>query len=89
MPDMPNTSPDGLLDASFERLLRRALPDLPADQVLDLQTPLPAFGLDSLGMVALVAEIEREYGFSFPEKALAATTFATAGTLWLVAGASR
>ncbi|MEV0346271.1 phosphopantetheine-binding protein [Nonomuraea sp. NPDC050680] len=71
-------------DARFEELLRPLLPFLPPDDKLPENADLPGLGLDSLGIVELLAALEETYGVRFRDEALTKETFATPGTLWKV-----
>lgn len=53
-------------------------PPLPAD------VPLVTLGLDSMGVVGLIVDLEEQFGFSFPEEDVAPSSFHTARTLWSV-----
>ncbi|WP_462186306.1 MULTISPECIES: acyl carrier protein [unclassified Frankia] len=80
---------NGSWDDTFDRLVRSALAEYPPEAPLELGTPLPAHGMDSMAMVGLAAALETSYGFSFPAPALVPATFATAGTLWDAVRAAR
>lgn len=69
-------------DARFEGLLRRFLPFLGQDEPLAPQLGLRDYGLDSLGMVELLGNLEDEFGVHFLDDALSQSTFATPATLW-------
>jgi acyl carrier protein len=69
-------------DTQFDQTLRRYLPFLPADEALDAGCALRDLGLDSLGTVELLAELESRYGVRFVDDALSMDTFATPGVLW-------
>jgi acyl carrier protein len=65
-------------DQNFEDLLRGFLPFLTEDAALrDL-------GLDSLGIVELLAALESGYDVRFQDDALGKETFETPGVLWKV-----
>ncbi|WP_374117391.1 phosphopantetheine-binding protein [Streptomyces sp. RKAG293] len=55
---------------------------LPRRCPLEPGVPLPAHGLDSLGMVGLSASLEDAYDFTFPDAALVPATFASPEKLW-------
>ncbi|GAA3166242.1 hypothetical protein GCM10010466_66270 [Planomonospora alba] len=76
-------------DQQFEEILRPHLPFLPADEKLDPDTGLRDFGLDSLGMVELLATLESVYDVRFRDDALTLDTFATPGLLWSALSAVR
>lgn len=69
-------------DKQFEALLRRYLPFLPADEPLAEDAVLRDFGLDSLGTVELLAELEAGYGVRFVDDVLSMDTFASPAVLW-------
>jgi acyl carrier protein len=62
-------------------LLRQHLPAISDETVIRLDDPLSAFGLDSIGMVRLVLQLEEEFAVSFPEDLLMPETFATAAAI--------
>lgn len=69
-------------DTQFEQLLRRHLPFLGADEPLEEHTSLRDLGLDSLGCVEVLAELEQTYRMRFTDAALTLETFETPGVLW-------
>ena len=73
----PRTADD---NTTFEKILRNQLPFLPAAEALDSEAELKDLGLDSMGMVALLSDLESSYGVRFTDDALDASTFATPGT---------
>jgi acyl carrier protein len=73
--------PDDNLDPSFERLLRRVVP-WPADEHLTLDLDLLGAGLDSLGAVRLLTEIQATYDVVIPDEALLGDIFTTPSDLW-------
>lgn len=72
----------GCLDERFEDLLRKYLPFLPAEYPLTDDTALREHGLDSMGVVELLADLENGYHVRFRDEALTMETFATPGVLW-------
>ncbi len=66
----------------FEALVRLALPYLEDSDPLLAETELVDFGLNSVGMVGLIADLESEFGLVVPEEHLNRGTFRTAGGLW-------
>lgn len=70
-------------DDRFESLLRERLPFLPDDGVLTADLGLRDFGLDSMGIVELLASLEATYDVRFVDDALNAENFATPAALWL------
>ncbi|MFG2723420.1 acyl carrier protein [Streptomyces sp. NPDC048416] len=71
-------------DQTFEDLLRGFLPFLGADEPLTEDTALRDLGLDSLGIVELLAALEQTYDVRFQDDALGQETFQTPGVLWKV-----
>ncbi len=65
----------------FEELVRAQLV-IPPDRPLDPDDGLGELGLDSLGTVTLLMELEDAYDVIFPDELLVPATFATAGALW-------
>jgi acyl carrier protein len=43
---------------------------------------LSALGLDSMGVVRLLVDLEERYGLDLPDELLTEETFATPGSLW-------
>ncbi|WP_235981193.1 acyl carrier protein [Streptomyces albidus (ex Kaewkla and Franco 2022)] len=76
-------------DASYEELLRGALPRLAEKETVSPDTSLKAVGLDSLAMVEVLALVENEYGITIPDDELVAGVFDTPGTLWTLVSALR
>ncbi|MEV4400128.1 phosphopantetheine-binding protein [Nonomuraea sp. NPDC049607] len=58
------------------------LPFLAPDEKVQEDLDLMAFGLDSLGIVDLLAALESAFDVRFQDEALALDTFRTPGTLW-------
>ena len=69
-------------DEQFEELLRRYLPFLAPEDPIEGDTRLRDFGLDSLGMVELLAQLEAAYDVRFVDDALTLETFETPDVLW-------
>ncbi|GAB3693218.1 hypothetical protein GCM10027589_58310 [Actinocorallia lasiicapitis] len=69
-------------DEQFESILRRHLPFLPPDGALEADLSLRDFGLDSMGTVELLSQLERVYTVKFVDDALNAENFAAPGVLW-------
>lgn len=66
---------------SFQETL---LPHLPYAEGGELAPTddLTALGLDSMGVVQLLADLEDRYGLEMPDERLTEETFATVGSLW-------
>jgi acyl carrier protein len=65
----------------FQDIIRPFLPYADASE-LAAENELSALGLDSMGVVQLLAALEEGYGLEFPDDALNQDTFATVGSLW-------
>ncbi len=65
----------------FEEILRPFLPFADSGE-LSGSSDLGALGLDSMSIVALLADIEDRYGVELPDDILNEATFATVGSLW-------
>lgn len=70
------------LDGKFESTLRAFLPFLDATEALTPEMSLRDLGLDSMGMVELLAALEDGYGVRFRDEYLTMETFATPAVLW-------
>jgi acyl carrier protein len=66
----------------FESVVRPHLPYLPADRRLTPDTRMSDLGLDSIGVVELLAALETKYAVHFSDDVLTMATFATPATLW-------
>ncbi|PXX71472.1 acyl carrier protein [Nocardia tenerifensis] len=69
-------------DDKFEELLRGFLPFLSVDEPLDGAENLRDLGLDSVGTVELLAQLEDAYDVRFLDDLLNMDTFATPAVLW-------
>lgn len=71
----------------YEDILRGYLPHAKGAP-LTAESDLAELGLDSLGTVQLLAELEAEFDVELPDEVLTIETFASAGALWaaLLAG---
>jgi acyl carrier protein len=76
-------------DAEYDQILRASLPLLPAGAPLRPDANLTDLGLDSLGTVSLLIEIEDSFGITIPDEFLTPDTFATGDALWNVVGRLR
>lgn len=74
-------------DSRFEALVRAAARRFPADADLAPDTAMLDWGLDSLGIVGLLAGIEAAYGAALPDEVLSYDTLSTPGALWQVVSA--
>jgi acyl carrier protein len=69
-------------DSGFDSTLRQFLPFLPAREVLPGNAALRDLGLDSVGVVELLAVLEKDYGVRFRDDILTMDTFATPDSIW-------
>ncbi|MDT0261960.1 phosphopantetheine-binding protein [Jatrophihabitans lederbergiae] len=66
---------------AFQDILRPHLPYADAGELVD-STDLTSLGLDSMGIMALLADLEDRYELELPDEILNEATFATVGSLW-------
>lgn len=69
-------------DEKFEAIVRSHLPFLPSDAPLAEDLVLRDFGMDSMVMVDVLAQLEKEFGTRFVDDAMNMSNFATPRTLW-------
>lgn len=69
-------------DTTFDEILRSHLTQLAPDQPLAPELNLRANGLDSLGTVNMLMELEDSYGIEIPDERLTFEIFASPATLW-------
>ncbi|MEU8630456.1 acyl carrier protein [Streptomyces sp. NPDC048669] len=69
-------------DEQFDILLRKQLSFLPPDEPITEDMKLRDFGLDSLGMIELLAGLESAYEVHFRDEALSLEIFETPAVLW-------
>jgi acyl carrier protein len=71
---------------SFEAIVRRYLP-LSGDGPFDPEERLVDLGLDSMGTVALLLDLEEELSIAVPDDLITGASFDSVGSLWaLVSG---
>lgn len=80
--------PTTIWPLEFEDILRKYLPLLPADRSITPELDLGECGLDSLGTVGLLLELEGGFNIMIPDEMLTTTMFRTAGSLWQVVAES-
>jgi acyl carrier protein len=73
--------PAALEYSTYESILRRNLPYVGDKQLVE-NSVLADLGLDSLGTVRLLAELEEVFALELPDAALDDSTFTTVQTLW-------
>ncbi|MDT0266584.1 acyl carrier protein [Streptomyces sp. DSM 44915] len=66
----------------FDVLLREYLTELAPDSPIDPDAPMKDLGLNSVGIVGLIVDLEEELGVFLPEEAVSPSTFYSARTLW-------
>jgi acyl carrier protein len=71
-------------DQTYDQILRASLPLLPVGVPLQPDAKLTDLGLDSLGTVSLLIDLEDAFGIVVPDELLTAESFATADALWSV-----
>lgn len=76
---MTNTQTD--MPRSFQDALLKHLPYAEGGSLVP-SDDLAALGLDSMGVIQLLAELEDRYDLELPDEVLTEETFATAGSLW-------
>ncbi|MFJ6486750.1 MULTISPECIES: acyl carrier protein [unclassified Streptomyces] len=69
-------------DDKFEDMVRGYLPFFGDDEAFTSDIELRDLGLDSLGTVELLAQLENAYDVRFQDDALSLETFRTPGVLW-------
>lgn len=65
----------------FQKTLLQHLP-YAGEGALGADDDLAALGLDSMGVVQLLADLEEAFGVELPDELLTEETFATVGSLW-------
>jgi acyl carrier protein len=73
-------------DSRFEEILRSAVPRL-ADRPIEPGQDLRDAGLDSMGSVELLLQLESVYDILVPDEMLTIETFETPADLWRVVNA--
>jgi acyl carrier protein len=69
---------------AFEDVVLSHLPEVTDRGAFDTQTPLGSLGLDSMGMIALMAGLESAFDFTFPEEDVTTEAFYNTDSLWSV-----
>jgi acyl carrier protein len=68
----------------FETIIRSQCRSLEAGQAVAPDDSLALLGVDSLGMVAIIIEIESRFGIVLPDEILAGDDLNTPATIWKV-----
>ncbi|WOX17120.1 phosphopantetheine-binding protein [Streptomyces sp. N50] len=71
-----------LWSKTFETTLRNHLPLLAPEAEIEPEVALADLGLDSLGTVGLLVELEETFNVVIPDESLSTETFATPKSLW-------
>jgi acyl carrier protein len=66
---------------SFRKTLLAHLP-YAVDEDFTAADDLAALGLNSMGLVQLLTDLEETFGLELPDELITEETFATAGSLW-------
>lgn len=66
---------------TFRKTLLAHLPYAESDELTETDD-LAALGLDSMGVVQLLTDIEESYQVELPDELLSEETFMTVGSLW-------
>ena len=67
--------------AKLHGSLRRSLAFIEPDQPFPMETDLEELGLDSMGAINLLLDLEETFGIVFPDALLTAETFQTGASL--------
>jgi acyl carrier protein len=70
-----------IIPSTFQDTLLHHLPYADG-KALDAADDLAALGLSSMGILQLLADLEREFSLELPDELLTEETFATVGSLW-------
>jgi acyl carrier protein len=81
------TRTTGLVPRRFQEIVRPHLPYASAEE-LSADDDLAALGLDSMGVVQLLAAVEDGYQLELPDDLLDQDSFTTVGTLWQTVAAA-
>ena len=70
------------MSQSLEKILRAQARFLAADADITPDMSLASLGIDSLGLIELVFEIEGEFDLEIPPEQITPETFATPASIW-------
>ena len=73
------------IPVAFRKTLLAHLPYAAADE-LSATDDLTALGLNSMGVVQLLTDLEETFGLELPDELITEETFETVGSLWEVVG---
>lgn len=75
---------NGTPSQEFVAVLREFLPYLDESTEPDFDVALADYGLDSLGSISLMLELEDAFAITFPDDKLTPESFSTMNSLWRV-----
>lgn len=70
------------MDDRLEACIRTQARRLADDAVIDPSVPLVDIGIDSLGTIQLLVDVEQRFDIVFPDEMLTPEVFATPASLW-------
>lgn len=73
------------IPVAFRKTLLAHLPYAATDE-LSAADDLTALGLNSMGVVQLLTDLEETFGLELPDELITEETFETVGSLWEVVG---
>lgn len=82
MYESSSSSSEAVWEAAFEQCLRAFLPFLSPGEPLHADAKLRDYGLDSISVISLLAELEDRFQIHFSADALDLANFETPGRLW-------
>ncbi|MEE6146315.1 phosphopantetheine-binding protein [Bacillus cereus] len=71
-----------MIDEKLLEVIKKHLNEIGANDITDFDKDLKDMGLDSLGSINLLLDIEEAYDIVIPDEYLTDETFSTANTLW-------
>lgn len=57
---------------------------LPSGEAIEPNVPLVTYGIHSLAVIRLLADLEEKFGVTFPDECLTPDKLGTAGAIWRV-----
>ncbi|MDI5964562.1 phosphopantetheine-binding protein [Streptomyces sp. SL13] len=73
------------IPGAFRKILLTHLPYADSDE-FSAGDDLTALGLNSMGIVSLLTDLEDTFGLELPDELITEETFGTVGSLWEVVG---
>jgi acyl carrier protein len=71
-----------LVTPTLEKILRVHARFIPADSDINPEMSLESLGVDSIGMIELILQIETEFDLEIPAEQITPETFATPASIW-------